>query len=105
METDGVSAEMLVPDVCLPHFAMDDAELQAACFRAYKDWLIDYCSTSPERLLGIAAISVYDIDKAVKELERCAKAGMVGAMIWQAPHPDLPFHSAHTISSGKRPRS
>jgi predicted TIM-barrel fold metal-dependent hydrolase len=95
METDGVSAEILYPTYLLPHFAMDDAKLQATCFRAYNDWLIDYCSTSPKRLLGIAAISVYDIDEAVKELERCAKAGVKGSIIWQAPHPDLPFHSEH----------
>jgi len=31
----------------------------------------------------------------VKELERCAKAGMKGSIIWQAPHPDLPLHSEH----------
>jgi predicted TIM-barrel fold metal-dependent hydrolase len=28
-------------------------------------------------------------------LERCHKAGLKGALIWQAPHPDLPFHSNH----------
>jgi predicted TIM-barrel fold metal-dependent hydrolase len=95
METDGVSAEVLYPTYLLPHFAMDDAKLQEVSFRAYNDWLIDYCNASPKRLLGIAAISVYDIDSAVKELERCAKAGMKGSIIWQAPHPDLPFHSEH----------
>jgi predicted TIM-barrel fold metal-dependent hydrolase len=57
--------------------------------------LIDYCKVAPKRLIGIAAISVYDIDGAVKELERCAKAGLRGSIIWQAPHPDLPFHSEH----------
>ncbi len=95
METDGVSAEVLYPTYLLPHFGMDDAGLQQACFRAYNDWLIEYCQTAPGRLVGIAAISVYDIDAAVKELERCAKAGMSGSIIWQAPHPDLPFHSNH----------
>ena len=95
METDGLSAEVLYPTYLLPHFAMDDGKLQAACFRAYNDWLIDYCKVAPKRLIGIAAISVYDIDEAVKELERCAKAGLRGSIIWQAPHPDLPFHSEH----------
>ena len=95
METDGLSAEVLFPTYLLPHFAMDDAKLQEVCFRAYNDWLIEYCNASPKRLIGIAAISVYDIDEAVKELERCAKAGIKGSIIWQAPHPDLPFHSEH----------
>ena len=50
---------------------------------------------APKRLIGIAAISVYNIDEAVKELERCTKAGLKGSIIWQAPHPDLPFRSEH----------
>jgi predicted TIM-barrel fold metal-dependent hydrolase len=95
METDGLSAEVLYPTYLLPHFAMDDAKLQEVCFRAYNDWLIEYCQVAPKRLVGIGAISVYNIDSAVEELERCAKAGLRGSIIWQAPHPDLPFHSEH----------
>ena len=70
METDGLSAEVLSPTYLLPHYAMDDAKLQEVSFRAYNDWLIEYCNGSPKRLIGIAAIAVYDIDEAVKELER-----------------------------------
>jgi len=95
MGEDGVSAEVLYPTHLLPVFGMDDAKLQQACFRAYNAWLIDYISVAPGRLVGVAAISVYDIDVAVEELERCAKAGMKGSIIWQAPHPDLPFSSKH----------
>lgn len=95
METDGVSAEVLFPTHLLPHFGMDDAKLQEVSFNAYNDWLGEYCSVAPKRLVGIAAISVYDIDQAVKELERCAKAGLKGSIIWQAPHADLPFKSDH----------
>src|ERR1044071_3740740 len=70
METDGLSAEVLYPTNLLPHFAMDDAKMQQACFRARSEWLIEYCQAAPKRLVGIAAISVYDIDRAVEELER-----------------------------------
>src|SRR5437588_8631212 len=38
METDGVSAEVLYPTLGLRLFGMDDARLQAACFRVYNDW-------------------------------------------------------------------
>ena len=95
MTTDGVSAEVLYPTHLLSVFGMDDAKCQEACFRAYNDWLAEYISVHPERLVGIGAISVYDIDQAVKELERCKKMGMKGSIIWQAPHPDLPFSSTH----------
>jgi predicted TIM-barrel fold metal-dependent hydrolase len=95
MEVDGVSAEVLYPTLLLGLFSLSDAGLQQACFRLYNDWLIEYCSVNPNRLIGIAAISIYDVDHAVKELERCRKAGLRGALIWQAPHPELPFHSSH----------
>jgi len=95
MELDGLTAEVLYPTLGLDLFGLDDAALQEACFQAYNDWLIEYCQASPKRLLGIPAISVYNIDHAVKELERCHKAGLKGAIIWQVPHADLPFHSEH----------
>lgn len=95
MAQDGVSAEVLYPTLGLRLFGMDDPELQEACFRVYNDWLLEYCSVALDRLLGVSCISAYDADKAVAEMERTRKAGMISAMIWQAPHPDLPLHSSH----------
>ncbi len=95
MAVDGVSAEVLYPTYALRLFGLDDARLQEACFRLYNDWLIEYCQVDTNRLVGIPCIAIYDVDHAVKELERCRKAGLQGALIWQAPHPDLPFYSDH----------
>jgi predicted TIM-barrel fold metal-dependent hydrolase len=95
MEQDGVSAEVLYPSLGLGLYCVEDAGLQEELFRAYNDWLVDYCRKVPERLYGIALISVYDIDHAIAEMERRKKDGMVGAMIWQVPHPQLPFTAAH----------
>lgn len=95
MAEDGVSAEVLYPTLGLDLFALDDAAMQEACFRTYNDWLIQYCQVALNRLVGIPCISVYNIDHAVEEFERCHKAGLRGAIIWQAPHRDLPFHSSH----------
>ena len=53
MEVDGVSAEVLYPTLGLRLFALEDAELQEACFRIANDWLIDYCKAVPGRLVGI----------------------------------------------------
>jgi len=97
MEVDGVSAEVLYPSYPMKLFSLDkeDTDLQEACFRAYNDWLMEYCSAAPERIIGIGMISTYDIESAVRELERCKRNGMRGAMIWQSPHPDFPFASDH----------
>jgi len=93
MAVDGVTAEVLYPTYGLRLFALEDAELQEACFQIGNDWLIDYCKVSPGRLFGIPMISLYNIKNAVQELERCKKAGMIGCMIWQVPPENLPFTS------------
>ena len=89
------AAKCCIRRLMLDLFALDDPGMQEACFRVYNDWLIDYCSVDTNRLIGIPAIPVYNIDNGIKELERCRNAGLKGAIIWQAPHPDLPFHSSH----------
>ena len=91
MEQDGLSAEVIYPTTAMTMFHMEDAELQEACFRVYNDNLIEYCSVAPDRVYGISLLSAYNIDHAVKELERCRKAGLVGTMVWMTPHPSLPF--------------
>ncbi len=95
MAVDGVRAEVLYPSLALTLFGMEDARLQEECFRVYNDWLMEYCQVAPHLLLGVACLSVYDIDQAVRELERCHKGGLRGALVWQVPHPDLPFTSRH----------
>src|SRR5512145_267547 len=93
MEVDGVSAEVLYPTLGLRLFAIEEPELQEACFQIANDWMIDYCRVTPGRLIGIPMIALYNVKNAVKELERCKKAGLVGCLIWQVPPAHLPFTS------------
>ena len=95
MAVDGVSGEVLYPSFALDLFGLQDAALQEACFRVYNDWIVEYCSVAPDRLYGVACIPTYDIDHGVAELERCRKAGLPGAMVWQAPPPYLSFATDH----------
>jgi len=83
--------------VNLPHRESfsPDAAFQEALFRVYNDWIIEYCQKVSERLYGIALISMYDVDNAIAEMERCKKQGIVGTMIWQVPDPKLPFTAEH----------
>jgi predicted TIM-barrel fold metal-dependent hydrolase len=89
-DADGVKAEVLYTSNGLALFSIQDAELQRACFRVYNDWLAEYCAVNPKRLIGIALISMLDIGEGVKELERCAKIGLRGAMISNGPN--QPYH-------------
>jgi predicted TIM-barrel fold metal-dependent hydrolase len=94
METDGVAGEVLYPDRGLGFFSLEP-DLQEAVFAHYNDWLADFCKDYPKRLFGIAAIPVYDIKKAVKELHRTHDMGLHGCLIWEVPDPKLPFTSPH----------
>ena len=85
MITDGVSAEVLYPSLGLGLYWIKDPAFQEACFRAYNDWLIEYCSAMPDRLVGVAMISMWNVENAVAELRRCKDAGLCGAMIWERP--------------------
>ena len=62
-------------------------------FRVYNDWLAEYCAYSPKRLAGLALISLFNIDDAIHDLRRCAKAGLKGAMVWCSPPGDRPYSS------------
>ena len=95
MAVDGVSAEVLYPSLALRLFSLEPPALQAECLQTYNDWLADYVSVSPQRLVGIGQVCTYDIDLAVKEVERCRGRGFGGIQIWQSPHPRLPFSGDH----------
>lgn len=95
MAADGVSAEVLYPTHGLRVLSGDDPELEEACVRVYNDWIIDYCQAAPDRLIGLALLSMYDIEHAIEEMERCRQAGLRGAVIWQVPAPELSFTSDH----------
>jgi predicted TIM-barrel fold metal-dependent hydrolase len=85
MARDGVAAEVVYPSVALQAFRLRDAALQVECFRIYNDWLAEFCSAAPERLSGVALVSLFDVAAATRELERAAKLGLRGAMVWAAP--------------------
>ena len=95
MAQDGVSAEVLYPSFGLDLFGLTDVALQEACFRVYNDWITEFCAEVPGRLFGIGTLSVYNIDNAILELERCKLAGLRGVLIWQAPPPELTFIEPH----------
>jgi uncharacterized protein len=81
MDLDGVQAEVIYPSMARILYGLNDAPLQTACLGAYNDWLHDYCSHNRKRLIGLAVLSVLDIDWSINELQRCAKLGFKGAIL------------------------
>jgi predicted TIM-barrel fold metal-dependent hydrolase len=88
MRLDGVAGEVLYPSQGLFYFRVTDPALMSAIFRAYNDWLAEFCRTDPARLKGIAMINLDDVGPAIQELERSARLGLAGAMITEYPLED-----------------
>lgn len=93
MEADGVAAEVLYTTCAFVLFWLEDAEFQEACFRVYNDWLAEFCRYDPQRFAGLGLVSLFDVERGRRELERCHKMGLRGAMIWASPPEHQPYSS------------
>jgi len=85
MQRDGVAGEVLYPSQGLFYFRVADTPLMSAIFRAYNEWLAEFCRTDPARLKGIAMINLDDVQDGIAQLERAATMGFAGAMITEYP--------------------
>jgi predicted TIM-barrel fold metal-dependent hydrolase len=88
MDDYGIYAQLLYPNVggfgAGGFLALENDELKADCVRAYNDFMHDWCSTDPKRLIALAATPFWDLDFAVEEAERCFKMGHKGIVFtWQ----------------------
>ena len=81
MEIDGVDVSIVYPTVGLLLYNVPDSEFLTSLFRGYNDWLGEFCKPFPDRLKGIAMLNMDDVQVGVRELERCAKLGLAGAMV------------------------
>ena len=85
LDQEGVDVAFLYPTLGLGwQYECEDPQLSAAYCRVYNDWLTDWCSPYPDRLMPIAEISILDINEGVNELKRAARMGMKGGFIYPA---------------------
>lgn len=78
-DQDGVDAEVLYPPVFASRFieAITDRRVYVALVQAYNDYLAEYCSAAPDRLIGNGIIPATNVDDAVAELKRCKSIGIL----------------------------
>ena len=101
-DIDGVHAEVLYTTLGMTLFGLHDADLQRACFKAYNDWLAEFCSHNPKRLVGAALISLEDIGEGAKELQRVREARTQGSDdLGRAAERQTYTSREYTIRSGK----
>ena len=88
MDRDGVWTHVIFGPVT--SIVLEDEELRDECYRVYNDWLADFCSIAPDRLLGVPMLAPQP-ESAVKELRRLAARGGVKQANLQIATADPPL--------------
>jgi predicted TIM-barrel fold metal-dependent hydrolase len=78
----GVMTQVLYPNVLGVHsasiIAQKDAEFMLDCVRAYNDFITEFSSVDPKRLVPLTMLPFWDLDASVAEIERCYNNGHRG---------------------------
>jgi predicted TIM-barrel fold metal-dependent hydrolase len=74
MDRDGVYASVMYGPT--DPLKVDDPELRHHSYEAFNDWVVEFCSAAPKRLIGVAQLPMEDPVGARDELQRLAKKGL-----------------------------
>ena len=101
MDEQGIAAQVLYPNVGgfgNAHFLqLPDQDLVRTCVQAFNDWVTDFTSVAPHRLVGVTAVPFWDLEFAVEEITRCAENGHRSINFCNQPddHGEPPLASPH----------
>jgi predicted TIM-barrel fold metal-dependent hydrolase len=82
MDRDGVDATVMYGPI-VP-LLIKDPDLRRVCYRAYNDWLAEFCATAPERLVGAGLIPIDDPKEAADEVRYLKHIGLRTGMFLAA---------------------
>ena len=91
MDLDGVDASVIYTNAGFMMYRAPDTRLLNDVCAVYNDWIAEHCKSHPKRLKGIGMLNVDDVQWAVKELERCHKLGLSGALMPVHPLAGRPY--------------
>ena len=80
-EIDGIAAEFIYPTVGMMLCNHPDFDFKKACFEAYNRWLQEYCGEAPDRLYGLAQVSMRTPEDGVAEIIHAKDMGFKGVMM------------------------
>ena len=90
MDADGVSAEVLYPNVTGPSadaFQGKEPDFEADCVRAYNDFLSEeVLAVDAERFVALTVVPYSDIERTVAEVVYAKERGHRGVIMTSAPH-------------------
>lgn len=82
MDRDGVDATVMYGPI-VP-LLVKDPELRRVCYRAYNDWLAEFCASAPDRLVGAGLIPIDEPKTAADEVRYFKEIGLRTGMLLAA---------------------
>ncbi len=90
-DVDGIVGEVMYPSLSMFTFAVEDDKIREAAFQQHNDWVFDYCTPNPERLIGIGCLPIPDVEACVREVKRAGTKGVRGFAIPSHAPIDKPY--------------
>ncbi|HZQ56982.1 MAG TPA: amidohydrolase family protein [Acidimicrobiales bacterium] len=85
MDAEGIDMAVLYGGLAQSLGGFDDLELAVACHQVWNDWMAEWCSAAPDRLIGTAVLPLHDPEAAAREVERAHGLGLVAGVIRPNP--------------------
>ncbi|MEI7546720.1 MAG: amidohydrolase family protein [Actinomycetota bacterium] len=89
MDEYGIHAQILYPNVGGfgggGFLALEDADLKRECVKAFNDFMHDWCSEDPGRLIPLISTPFWDLEFTLAEVRRCAALGHRGLLFTWSP--------------------
>ena len=82
MARDGIDATVMYGPI-VP-LLIKDPELRQVCYRAYNEWLAEFCGTAPARLIGAGLIPIDEPKMAADEVRHLKDLGLRTGMLLAA---------------------
>ncbi|HTP96995.1 MAG TPA: amidohydrolase family protein [Burkholderiales bacterium] len=83
-DRDGIQAEVLYGILGAGN-RLNDPEAAIEMYQIYNSWLSEFCKHAPERLIGLASLTPFNLEAAVAEVRRAAKLGLKGLEFATSP--------------------
>jgi predicted TIM-barrel fold metal-dependent hydrolase len=80
-ERDGVAAEVIYPTIGMMLCNHADFDYKKACFDAYNLWIAEYCSSHPDRLIGLGQTAMRSVEEGIEDLRKMKAMGLRGVMM------------------------
>jgi predicted TIM-barrel fold metal-dependent hydrolase len=91
-DADGVVAEVVYPSVGMLLCNHPDVDYKRACFNAYNEWIAEFCSFAPDRLIGLGQTAMRTPEEGIRDLEAIKALGLRGVMLPGLPPSAVASH-------------